>query len=152
MTIQNQYFEIFRQTQGAWAGVVKSLSDDVQRSFGPPTSLFGFVDPNETIDQVFDFWKKNLEVQRTIAKQLVGATISAGVKVGEQVKTVGEAVRLQADSVNATLQSAAARVKAPKTYDDLTKAELHEELGARGLSKSGTVDELRARLVADDLM
>ena len=151
MTTQNQYFEIFRQTQETWADVVKSFTNDVQRSFGQRSSLFGFVDPNETIDQVFDFWEKNLELQRIVTKQLVGATISAGAKVGEQAKTVGEAVRQQADSVSATLQSAAARVKTAKTYDDLTKAELQEELAARDLSKSGTVDELRARLVADDL-
>jgi hypothetical protein len=43
------------------------------------------------------------------------------------------------------------RVHATKKYDDLTKAELQEELGARDLPKTGTVDELRERLVSDDL-
>ena len=95
MSTQTQYFEIFRQTQETWADVVKSFTNDVQRSFGQSSSLFGHVDPNETIDQVFDFWEKNLELQRMLAKQLVGATISAGAKVGEQAKTVGEAVRQQ---------------------------------------------------------
>ena len=43
------------------------------------------------------------------------------------------------------------REQAAKTYDDLNKAELQEELGARNLPKTGNVDELRERLVADDL-
>ena len=118
-----------------------------------PTKFFGYVDPNETIDQVFDFWEKSLEVQRDIAKQLVGASISAGEKVREQAESVGAAMRQQADTVTATLQSAAdaVRVRAGKSYDDLTKAELQDELGARDLPKTGNVDELRERLVADDL-
>ena len=153
MTIQDQYIEAFRQTQETWADVVKSLTNNVQQSLGQPSSLYGFVDPNEAIDQVFDFWEKSLEVQRDLAKELVRATISAGEKVREQVESVGAAVRQQADSVNATLQSATAAVQAQaaKTYEDLTKAELQEELVARDLSKTGTVDQLRERIVADDL-
>ena len=154
MTIQDQYLDSFRQTQETWADLVKSFTNDAQRTFGPPSSLFTLVDPNETIDQVFDFWEKSLEVQRDLAKQLVGATISAGEKVREQAESVGAALRQQADTVTATLQSAAdaVRVQAAKTYDDLTKAELQEELGARDLPKTGNVEELRERLVADDLM
>ena len=168
MTIQDQYIETFRQTQETWADVVKSFTTDVQRAFGQPSTFFTFVDPNETIDQVFDFWEKSLEAQRTVAKQLVGATISAGEKVREQVESVGavvrqnadsvgQAMREQADSVTTTLQSVAhsaadaARAQTAKAYDDLNKAELQEELGARDLPKTGNVDELRARLVADDL-
>ena len=153
MTIQDQYIETFRQTQETWAETVKSFTNDVQRTFAQPTKFFGYVDPNETIDQVFDFWEKSLEVQRDLAKQLVGASISAGEKVREQAESVGAALRQQADTVTATLQSAAdaVRVQAAKSYDDLTKAELQEELGARDLPKTGNVDELRERLVADDL-
>ena len=153
MTIQEQYLDSFRQTQETWADLVKSFTNDAQRSFGPPSSLFALVDPNEAIDQVFDFWEKSLEAQRKLAKQLVGVSISAGEKVREQAESVGAALRQQADTVTATLQSAAdaVRVQAAKSYDDLTKAELQEELGARDLPKTGNVDELRERLVADDL-
>ena len=152
MRVQDQYIETFRQSQEAWTDVVKSFTNDVQRTFGQPSTLY-LVDPIDAIDQVFDFWEKSLEVQRDVAKQFVGATISYGEKVREQVESVGAAVRQQADSVTETLQSAAAavRIQAAKTYDDLSKAELQEELGARGLSKSGTVEELRERLVSDDL-
>jgi hypothetical protein len=164
MTIQDQYIETFRQTQETWADLVKSFTNDAQRTFGPPSSLFTLVDPNETIDQVFDFWEKSLEAQRKVAKQLVGVSISAGEKVREQAESVsalvrqnadsfGEALREQADAVTATLQSAAAAVReqAAKNYDDLNKAELQDELAARDLPKTGTAEELRERLVAADL-
>ena len=161
MTIQDQYIETFRQTQETWADAVKSFTNDAQRTFGQPSPLFSYVDPNKTIDQVFDFWEQSLEAQRTVAKQLVGASISAGEKVREQVESVsalvrqnadsvGQALREQAESVTATFQSAAAAVS-EQTYHNLTKAELQEELGARDLPKTGNVDELRERLVADDL-
>jgi len=164
MTIQDQYIETFRQTQETWADVVKSFTTDAQWTFGQPSPLFTYLDPNKAIDQVFDFWEKSLEAQRTVAKQLVGATISAGEKVREQVESVsavarqnadsfGQALREQADAVTESFQSAAdaVREQAAKTYDDLTKAELQDELGARNLPKTGNVDELRERLVADDV-
>ena len=153
MTIQDQYIDTFRQSQDTWTDVAKSFTNDVQGAFGQASAPFSFVDPNKAIDQVFDFWEKSLEVQRDIAKQYVGATITAGEKVREQAESVGAALRQQADTVTATLQSAAdaVRVQAAKTYDDLTKAELQDELGARNLPKTGNVDELRERLVADDL-
>jgi hypothetical protein len=164
MTIQDQYIQTFRQTQETWADVVKSFTNETPWTFGPRSPLFSYADPNKTIDQFFDFWEQSLEAQRTVAKQLVGASISAGEKVREQVESVstlvrqnvdsvGQALREQADSVTATFQSAADAVRdqAAKSYDDLTKAELQDELGARNLPKTGNVDELRERLVADDL-
>ena len=104
------------------AQCVKSFTNDVQRTFAQPTKFFSYVDPNETIDQVFDFWEKSLEAQRTVAKQLVGATISAGEKLQEQVESlsalarqnvdsVAQALREQADLVTATFESAAATVR-----------------------------------------
>ena len=164
MTIQEQYLDTFRQTQETWADLVKSFTKDTPWTFGPRSPLFSYADPNKTIDQFFDFWEQSLEAQRTVAKQLVGATISAGEKVREQVESVsavarqnadaiGKALRESSDAVTATFESAAATVReqAAKTYDDLNKAELQEELGARDLPKTGTVEELRERLVADDL-
>ena len=132
MTIQDQYIETFRQTQETWADVVKTFTDDAQRAFEQPAPVFSYVDPNKTIDQVFDFWGKSLEAQRTVTKQLVGASISAGEKVREQVESVSalvrqnadsmnQAFREQADSVTASFQSAADAVRdqAAKSSDYL---------------------------------
>src|SRR5687768_17369290 len=103
MTIQDQYIETFRQTQETWADLVKSFTSDAQRTFGQPSPVFTFVDRNETIDQVFDFWEKSLEAQRKVAKQLVGVSISAGEKVREQVESVSALVRENADSFGQAL-------------------------------------------------
>ena len=45
----------------------------------------------------------------------------------------------------------AVRHTAEERYRDMTKAELSDELAKRELPRTGTVDELRARLVGDDL-
>jgi len=168
MTIQDQYLDSFRQTQETWAGVVEYFTKDLQRTFEQPFNPFAVIDPNETIDQIFDFWEKSLEVQRDVVKQMVSTTLAATEKVREQVETAsaavreqvehaGVAAREQADSVNealrkqATATTDAFREQTAKTYDALTKAELQDELASRDLPKTGNVDELRERLVADDL-
>jgi hypothetical protein len=168
MTIQDQYIDSFRQTQETWAGVVKYFTKDLQRSFDQPHNPFVPVDPSEAIDQFFDFWTKSLEVQRDVLKQIVATSVSAGEKVREQVESAntalreqvestGAAVREQADSANAAFRkhvsstADAIRTDAAKTYEDLTKADLQDELNRRELPRTGNVEELRSRLVADDL-
>jgi polyhydroxyalkanoate synthesis regulator protein len=175
MTVQDHYLDSFRQTKENWAGVVDYFTKDLQRTFEQPFNPFVTVDPNETIDQIFDFWGKALEVQRDVLKEFLHAAISASEKVREQaesvgsvaraqaestaaavrtrVETAGAAVREQAEVVNSALQKQAdvAREHATKTYAELTKAELQEQLDARDLPKTGNVDELRDRLVGDDL-
>ena len=87
MTIQDQYLDSFRQTQETWAGVVEYFTKDLQRTFEQPFNPFAVIDPNETIDQIFDFWGKSLEVQRDVVKQLVSTTLAATEKVREQVES-----------------------------------------------------------------
>jgi hypothetical protein len=162
MSIQDQYIDTVRQSQQAWTGIVESLTENLQ-SFGKQ-SPFPVVDPTEAIDQVFDFWEKTLETQREVAKQLVGATVAAGERVRTQAEEFGSVVREQAEQVTgaAREQAEAAREQAEAakrarreqvaaTYEDHTKVQLQDELAARDLPKTGNVDELRARLVADDL-
>jgi hypothetical protein len=121
MTIQDQYVDTlrktqdtFRQTQETWADLVKSFTNEAQRTFGPPSSLSTLVDPNETIDQVFDFWEKSLDAQRKVAKQLVGVSISAGEKVREQAESVSALVRKNAESAGDAM-----RKQAAKSHDGL---------------------------------
>ncbi len=178
MTIQEQYTNTMRQGQEAWAGAMQSLTENAQNVFGPSDKTFGMIDPNAAIDQVFDFWKQTLEVQRDMTKQLVGATVATSEKVRSHVESVGTAVRDQAESVGTALRDQAesvgtalrdqaesvgqaageqadrvdqdSRDQVAKKYEALTKDELQEELSRRNLPKSGTVDELRERLIAND--
>jgi len=50
----------------------------------------------------------------------------------------------------AAAQQRAEHEQAAERYQDMTKAELQEELASRDLPKTGNVDELRQRLIADD--
>jgi hypothetical protein len=88
MTIQDQYTETLRQTQQTWTGAVQSLTDNVTKAFEPLTNALPTVDPNAAIDQVFDFWGKTLEVQREVAKQFVGITVSTGDKFKSQLESL----------------------------------------------------------------
>ena len=156
MTIQDQYTNSIRQTQEAWAEVVESLTGNLQ-TFAKPENPFAIVDPVEAVDQVFDFWEKTLEAQREVATQLIRASVAAGEKLRTQAESVGSAVREQTETavraVREQTETAreAARDEVSERYETLTKVELQDELASRGLPKSGNVDELRARLLEDDV-
>lgn len=166
MSVQDQYTNTVRQTQEAWAGIVESVTDNLQQ-FSKAAPV-GSVDPSAAIDQIFDFWSKTLEAQREVLKQIAGASVAAGEKVRSQAEQVGSVVRDQGESAKqaardqvesterAARQQAAAAKRAEREqvaskYEDLTKAELQDELAGRDLPKTGNVDELRERLIADDL-
>jgi len=59
-----------------------------------------------------------------------------------------EQVRLAKQAERAAAKEAHAKAREP--YEELTKAELADQLSERGLPKSGTVDELIERLVSAD--
>ena len=163
MSLQDQFTNSVRQTQEAWAGIVESLTSNVQTlttSVRPVPNA----DPVATIDQVFDFWFKTLEVQRDVLKQFAGASVAAGEQVRSQLEQVGSAVREQGESAKTAIreqadavqrlqreQARAEREQAFAKYESLTKADLQDELANRDLPKTGSVDELRERLVADDV-
>ena len=167
MTIQDQYTSSIRQATQTWAGVTEAFTDNVQKAFGRSGSPFQLVDPNAAIDQVFDFWEQTLEVQRGVAKQVVGVSVAAAEKVRTQAESIGTVVREQGESVTQAVREQGefvtqavrehvesvqqeVRDQAVKKYDGLTKPELQDELASRDLPKTGNVHELRERLMADD--
>jgi hypothetical protein len=163
MTTQDKYTDTLRQAQEAWTAAAQSL----QKAFTQPVKPWGDTDPAAAIDQIFDFWEQSLSVQRELAKQLVGMTVATGESVRSQAKTIattiqdqteaaGAAIRQQVETVSAAARQQveateqAAHAEAVKQYDDLTKEELQEELARRSLPKTGKVNGLRERLVAND--
>lgn len=96
-------------------------------------------------------------VVREQAEQVTGAVREQAEQVTGAAREQAKAAREQAEAAEKAerAQAAAARraereqVKA--RYEDLTKVELQDQLDGRDLPKTGNVDELRARLVADDL-
>ena len=65
-----------------------------------------------------------------------------------EVQVEKEQARLARQAERAAAKEAHAKAREP--YEELTKAELSDQLAERGLPKSGTVDELIERLVSAD--
>ena len=157
MSVQDQYTDTVRQTQEAWSGAVETWTSGVQKAFGAsPVVPFRSPDPVATIDQLFDFAEKALQVQREFVKNLVSATASVGQAVRHQAESTGDAVRTQTESTGRLIRehndavAQAATDQIADKYGDKTKAELQDELGRRDLPKTGNVEELRSRLVEAD--
>lgn len=104
--------------------------------------------------------REHFEQVGTVVRDQVQAVSGA---VQSSVDDVEEAARHQADRVEqAQAQAAKDAAKAERQarkeahdqararYEGLNKTELTDELGKRDLAKTGTVDELLERLVADD--
>lgn len=73
---QDQYVESFKQTQDTMKAAFNAWTQAFQQGFG---QLPGGVpvDPQQVIDQVFDFATMMLNAQRDFAKQLVATTTAA---------------------------------------------------------------------------
>jgi hypothetical protein len=90
-SIQEPFLDAMRQSQQAALSAFESWTKTVQQTFGQATSGTpgtGTVDPNEVVDQVFDFAEKMLETQRQFAKNLMSASVQAAEAVQRQ--SVGE--------------------------------------------------------------
>jgi len=130
------------------------------------------------IQQIVDLNHQYARQLAEVANTLTGATRSqiesVGSVVRDQVATISDVARNSADTVEQAAQEQAdqveqaerqqareaakaeraerkeARDKAAERYEGLTKAELSEQAAKRDLPKTGTVDELVARLVEAD--
>jgi hypothetical protein len=88
---QDQYAEPLKAGQEAVAQAVDAWTKSAQRAFGTqPVGTSGHFDPNQVIDQVFDFAEKMLQVQREYAKTLTSTAASAAEAARTSVETAGE--------------------------------------------------------------
>ena len=119
-------------------------------------------------EQYFEYLQRSLDINRQLAQKWADALASLSDAGHSQVGSLGEAVRGHTEAIRDWLtaeidilqRAGSARVEAVKQagrerarqrYQDLTKAELADELGRRDLPRTGTVDELLDRLVDADL-
>jgi hypothetical protein len=133
---------------------------------------FAFI--KQVVDLNHDYAIKLAEVANTLTGVTRQQIESVTTVVREQAQSMSEAARTGVDKVEQTVAEQAdeaekvereARAEAAKAerlerkkvqddararYEGLTKAELADEAGKRNLPKTGTVDELVARLVEDD--
>ena len=130
------------------------------------------------IQQIVDLNHQYARQLAEVANTLTGATRSqiesVGSVVRDQITSASEVARTGADKVEDAAREQADKAeqaereqareaakaerqeqkqaadKARERYENLTKAELSEQAAKRDLPKTGTVDELVARLVEDD--
>jgi hypothetical protein len=137
-----------------------------------PTPGNGFLSPNDVIEQNRRIARNLVQVNIDYVKELAGAvrnhvTGLAGI-VADEVVTTAKLANAQAEKAEEAAidqaeeivraeraevrrQKRAARDAAAERYAEMTKVELSDELETRGLAKTGNVDELRERLIANDL-
>lgn len=107
-----------------------------------------------TAAQLQDAARKHADSLTDALRDQVGAVADTA---RETVDQVTQTVREQADAAEREVRKEAreakkaARDTAAEKYADLTKPELQDELARREIAKTGTVDELRERLIENDL-
>ena len=81
MTSPQQYTDTFKQTQDTMIAAFDAWTQAFQQGLGQLPGA-GAVDPQQVIDQVFDFATMLLNAQRDFAKQLVvtSTEATAGLK------------------------------------------------------------------------
>jgi hypothetical protein len=161
-------------------GATDAWTQSLQRLLGDGAGLgFPSIEPMDAVDQFFGLAGRLMEVNHAYVKNLVGASMSFTTAVREHLKgltevtrdqaVIGvETVREQADRVEEAareevrqeqraLRAEARQVEKAQQqevaakYAHMTKVELSDLLAERDLPKTGNVEELRERLIEDEL-
>jgi hypothetical protein len=173
MTTTSEYVTRINQARETVASISEARIRDARALLHlVPTPGNGFLSPNDVIDQNRRIAKSLVEVNVNYVKELAVAvrhhvTGLAGV-VADEVITTAKLANTQAEKAEEAAidqaeeivraeraevrrQKRAARDAAGQRYAEMTKVELSEELDKRGMPKTGNVDELRERLIDNDL-
>ena len=125
--------DLNRDLATRWAELVSSMTGTVRSQ----AEKVGGVVKDQT-DKVANVVTDQAKKAEEVAQQQAEAA--------EQVEK--EQARLARQAERAAAKEAHAKAREP--YEELTKAELSDQLAERGLPKSGTVEELIERLVSAD--
>jgi hypothetical protein len=115
------------------------------------TSMTGSL--RESAEKVSSVVKEQTESAADAVADIATAQAKKGEEVAQdQAELAEKAEKEQARLAKQAERAAAkeAHAKAREPYEELTKAELSDQLAERGLPKSGTVEELIERLVSAD--
>src|SRR6478735_215879 len=97
---QEQFAAAVRSTQAQAVDAVETWTKITQEAFGKigaevPTTA---PNPDQVIDQVFDFAEKMLEGQRDFAKKMLGMSEKVGEATRDELESAGEKIRGQVES------------------------------------------------------
>jgi hypothetical protein len=123
--------------------------------------------PEVTMDQVFQFARRAFEINRDLIRELAGMSLTAEVVVGQDVATISTVLTAPVDPPeppDAPIDVVVSEIEEPKPeavvsekktvaaarYSRVSKAELQKALSDRELPATGTIKELRSRLIEAD--
>jgi hypothetical protein len=173
MSTTGTYSDRMRQAQDAWRTPIEARVRDAKAILSMvPTPRNGLLNPKEAFDQGARISRRLVEVNVeyfqevafAVRKHLIGLAgilqdevVTTAKLANDQADKIEEAAIDQAEEVRRAERAEVRRARkashdaAAELYQDMTKVELSEELGKRDLVKSGNVDELRERLIENDL-
>jgi hypothetical protein len=164
------YTDTADNVRTTWTSSIESWTDSLQRIKvqAPNVQLRG-VDLRRAVEEYFDDSQRIFEINRDCLRNLAGVLLSGGEVALDYSKSMSdvlrrqagmtvEMVREQADRLQDSQRAqapAAQRTEQPAPavdrYRELTKAELSERLNDRNMPRTGTIEELRQRLIEADL-
>jgi len=105
---QDKYAEAMRTSQAAVVEAFESWTKSAQSAISTvPGVSVPQVEPQQVIDQVFDFAEKLLEVQRDFAKSLARTAAAASESARQQTESVVGAVQKHAEATTSAVKDAA---------------------------------------------
>jgi len=177
MTVGEKLSQSAVQLQDAWTTLTDTWTTTVQDLLDTaavdPWALFR---PDAAMDQMFEWARRTFEINRDLLQDLTGVSVTAEVAVGRELRFVGAAGAAEApiDVLVSEIEPAEAPfdvvvsevapaevepVRSEKkatgtlaagTSGRTSKAALQKALADRQLPASGTIKELRERLIEAD--
>jgi hypothetical protein len=107
-SVQDAYTQTLRSGQDAVVQAFEKWTDTAKSAWAnTPGAVRPQADPQQVIDQVFDFAEKMLAVQREFAKSLAATSAAAAESARQQSESVVGAVRQNAAATTEAVQGAA---------------------------------------------
>jgi len=72
-----QYTDLVQQSQEAMLSAVETWTKTMQEAFSAVPTTAGQFDPSESVDKIYDFTEKVLEMQRDFTKKLISSSAAA---------------------------------------------------------------------------
>jgi phage shock protein A len=80
-----QYTDLVQQSQEAVLSAVETWTKTMQEAFSSVPTTVGQFDPSESVDKIYDFTEKVLEMQRDFTKKLISQSASAAESAQKSV-------------------------------------------------------------------
>ncbi len=90
---QEQYTQLAQQSQEAFQNAVQTWTKTVQDTMAGAPATPAQVDPQQVVDQVFDFAERMLAMQRDFTRNLIQTSTSLTQDLARQAGQAGQAAQ-----------------------------------------------------------